>query len=413
MLMFITATSLSEARAEVKTFSCNGGTYSVEMPSGTLSKANGCTGSLVLDPSIKTIGFEAFEWSQLTSIVIPDSVIDIGEGAFRSSRLVSVILPNSITAIPKNAFSSSQINSILIPDSVIEIGYGAFDDTKNLISINLGKSLKTIETFAFNDSGLTRIIFPESLRTIKGYAFQFGKFIYLDIPTSVTVVESGAFYGNKGLTSIFYCGSANSSSFPTAPTCPVDRKAAIATIEAKIAADAKVTNDAARIAADKAVADAKAAADKAASEAAAEIARQDAKKLTIKCVKGKVTKKVTGESPKCPAGYKNPLDAYLTFKAFSNCKLYKKDFSFAGVTLADGGKTLTFSAVGKYSFAASAPTYSDIMCAIGILKAPSFVKTQIDTTRALDGVQKANWGKISAFWTYHPSNGVNISFNTK
>jgi hypothetical protein len=28
------------------------------------------------------------------------------------------------------------------------------------------------------------------------------------------------------------------------------------------------------------------------------------KKLTISCVKGKVTKKVTGTSPKCPSGYK-------------------------------------------------------------------------------------------------------------
>jgi hypothetical protein len=28
------------------------------------------------------------------------------------------------------------------------------------------------------------------------------------------------------------------------------------------------------------------------------------KKLTISCIKGKVTKKVTGTSPKCPSGYK-------------------------------------------------------------------------------------------------------------
>jgi hypothetical protein len=28
------------------------------------------------------------------------------------------------------------------------------------------------------------------------------------------------------------------------------------------------------------------------------------KKLTISCVKGKVTKKVTGLTPKCPSGYK-------------------------------------------------------------------------------------------------------------
>jgi hypothetical protein len=414
MLMFITATSLSEARAEVKTFSCNGGTYSVEMPSGTLLKANGCTGSLVLDPTIKTIGYEAFEWSQLTSIVIPDSVTDIREGAFRYSRFKSVILPNSITAIPKHAFEDSQLESIVIPDSVIEIGYSAFNRTTNLKSITLGKSLKTIETFAFNDSGLTRIIFPESLRTIKEYAFQFGKFIYLDIPTSVTVVESKAFYGNKSLTSIFYCGSANPSSFPTAPTCPVDRKSAVASIEAKIAADAKVAQDAAKVAADRAAADKAAADAKAKADRAATQAAQDAKKLTITCVKGKTSKKVTGESPVCPKGFTNSLNKYLTFQAYSKCQLYKKDSSLAGVSLLDKGTTLKFSYAGKYSsFMASAASYADVSCALSVMKAPSFVVSQIDTTRALDGLQRATWGKLSAFWTYHPDSGVNISFNSK
>ena len=46
------------------------------------------------------------------------------------------------------------------------------------------------------------------------------------------------------------------------------------------------------------------------------------------------------------------------------------------------------------------------------MNAPSFVTAQIDTTRALDGLQKATWGKLSAFWTYHPDNGLNISFNS-
>ena len=30
-------------------------------------------------------------------------------------------------------------------------------------------------------------------------------------------------------------------------------------------------------------------------------------KITIQCVKGKVTKKVTGTAPKCPAGYKKKI----------------------------------------------------------------------------------------------------------
>ena len=90
--------------------------------------------------------------------------------------------------------------------------------------------------------------------------------------------------------------------------------------DAKAAAEAKVIADA-KAAADKAAADlkvkqeadAKAAADKAAADLKA---KQEAdakaaaakvtslKKITITCVKGKLTKKVTAVKPACPAGYK-------------------------------------------------------------------------------------------------------------
>ena len=50
--------------------------------------------------------------------------------------------------------------------------------------------------------------------------------------------------------------------------------------------------------------DAKAAADKAAADKAAADKAAAIKKVTITCIKGKVTKKVTAVKPKCPAGYK-------------------------------------------------------------------------------------------------------------
>ena len=140
---------------------------------------------------------------------------------------------------------------------------------------------------------------------------------------------------------------------------------------------------------------------------------QDAKKLTITCKKGIESRQVIGESPACPTGFTNALDIHLTFKAYSKCKLYKKDSSIAGVALLDNGATLTFSSAGKYSsVSASAASYSDVACSLLVMNAPSFVTAQIDTTRALDGLQKATWGKLRAFWTYHPDNGLNISFNS-
>ena len=72
---------------------------------------------------------------------------------------------------------------------------------------------------------------------------------------------------------------------------PVGIKSSGAPIDLKLdGAISRIKN----AAADRAAADAKAAADKVAA----------VKKITITCIKGKVTKKVTGTKPKCPSGFK-------------------------------------------------------------------------------------------------------------
>jgi hypothetical protein len=73
--------------------------------------------------------------------------------------------------------------------------------------------------------------------------------------------------------------------------------------EAKAAAELKAKQEAeaaAKAAADKIIQDAKLEAARILAEAKAAAA----KKITITCVKGKLTKKVTATKPKCPAGYR-------------------------------------------------------------------------------------------------------------
>ena len=400
--------SVSVANAEIVTFQCTGGTYSVEMPAATVTKDNGCRGNLVLDSSIKSIGNNSFYRSAITTITIPSSVISIGDYAFWYSSLTSVVIPNSVVSVGRSAFASSEIKSVLISNSLTAISDSTFESTKNLTSVVIPVGVKSIGGSAFWYSGLTSVEIPSTVTSIGTFAFSSTKLSKVDIPDSVKSISYFAFSSNPGLTSITYCGA--KGDLPTEPTCPADRKAIIDAAN-KVAADKaaadKVAADA-KAAADRVVAEAKAAADRAAVQAA-----QNAKKLTITCKKGSSSKKVTGESPVCPKGFTNSLDKFLTFQAYSKCKLYKKDSSFAGVSLLDNGTTLKFSYAGKYSsYMASAASYADVSCALSVMKAPSFVTAQIDTTRALDGLQKASWGKVSAFWTYHPDNGLNISFNS-
>jgi hypothetical protein len=93
---------------------------------------------------------------------------------------------------------------------------------------------------------------------------------------------------------------------------------------------------------------------------------------------------------------------YLTEKAFYSCRL---NTNALGAEISDKGKTLELDGVYKY-------LVSDIQfaCVTSVLGMPSSVKSKLSMTRALDGIQSAKFGKISADWSYHPDDGLSITF---
>jgi hypothetical protein len=93
---------------------------------------------------------------------------------------------------------------------------------------------------------------------------------------------------------------------------------------------------------------------------------------------------------------------FLTEKAFYLCKLSSR----SGAVLEDAGKTLTLD--GAFKFDITEKDYNCVTRAVGM---PSSVDRRISITRALDGMQEAKWGRISAFWNYHPDSGLNITFS--
>ena len=167
---------------------------------------------------------------------------------------------------------------------------------------------------------------------------------------------------------------------------------------------------------EKAAAEARAAEEARIAEetrAAEELAEWKNKKLSISCVKGKITKKVTGDPPVCPAGYTNLRASFSTFQAFSKCKLYKQDSPVGGAQIQDSGRTLALHLAPIAEFLLTGLTDEHFNCATKILKVPGFVSSKISATRAIDGIQSAKWGKITAFWNYHPEDGLKITFNSK
>ncbi|HEX5541642.1 MAG TPA: hypothetical protein VFX60_08760 [Micromonospora sp.] len=73
--------------------------------------------------------------------------------------------------------------------------------------------------------------------------------------------------------------------------------------------------------------------------------------------------------------------------------------------LGDEGKSLTLAGQGEKS--AGLP-YTVITCVLEAVKIPDAVIAQMDSTRALDGRQTAEWNDIQASWTYHPNSGLKV-----
>lgn len=88
-------------------------------------------------------------------------------------------------------------------------------------------------------------------------------------------------------------------------------------------------------------------------------------------------------------------------QAKDNCAEFSLD-----VTIGDDGASLIISRAGAEERPGA--TILQAMCVLYELDVPDAVVFQIEGTRALDGRQHADWDGISASWTYHPDNGLNM-----
>lgn len=78
--------------------------------------------------------------------------------------------------------------------------------------------------------------------------------------------------------------------------------------------------------------------------------------------------------------------------------------------VADAGHTLILDGEGDKS---PGLKIEDLACALKYMQVPSFVVTTMEKTRALDGIQREEYGNFKISWSYHPDNGLDVVITEK
>lgn len=93
--------------------------------------------------------------------------------------------------------------------------------------------------------------------------------------------------------------------------------------------------------------------------------------------------------------------------AVAKCELKGKE----GVEYADKGVSLILSTAAEddIDLEANQANIFNVMCVLKRVKASAALQDRMLSTRALDGMQEADFRGIHASWTYHPDDGFNIS----
>ena len=164
----------------------------------TVQKLYTFNDTLVIPETITNMDGTALVDTKFKYITIPDNVIC--ENLFINNiNLLELNLGSGVKSI--EYFACPKLKSLIIPDSVTSLGEGAFTECPALTSVVLSQNLEKIPMNCFKDcSGISSITIPSSVIDIGGYAFYGTSITELVIPSSVKSV--GAEFTGKNCTNI-------------------------------------------------------------------------------------------------------------------------------------------------------------------------------------------------------------------
>ena len=243
-----------------KAFSCCTNLQILELSEGLLSIGDnvfwGCSKltPFVFPTTLESIGNHAFDCcSSLTSLSLPDNITSVGSYAFRyCHNLRSITLSSGLKTIPYSMFYDCPLQEVYIPEGIVSIDEDAFYSCDPITRVHLPSTIESIGKSAFGycstitdvyysgtrtegesiqiESGnsyltsavwhyiykptelLTTVQLPSGLLIVEREAFFGTSTQKVIIPSSVKVIESGAFAEMPNLQVLFFEGSPESIS---------------------------------------------------------------------------------------------------------------------------------------------------------------------------------------------------------
>ena len=124
------------------------------------------------------------------------SVLGIANGAFEGNRnLASVIIPNTVKSLGEKAFyNCTNLTNVVVSSSLTNIGVMAFNSCLSLVNVELPETLESIGRNAFGNSGLRGITIPDGVSVVESSMFLgCSQLVSVTLPNSVTRIKESAF----------------------------------------------------------------------------------------------------------------------------------------------------------------------------------------------------------------------------
>ncbi len=130
------------------------------------------------------------------SYTVPGTVKIIETNAFAGTKVKHVVLPEGIQTIRYYAFGDSAIESINFPDSLVELGGQMFTNCGGLrnADLTIPGSVKTLEEGLFSCASVHNVVIQEGVKTIKSGAFYLNNAgsTTITLPQSIRSIATGA-----------------------------------------------------------------------------------------------------------------------------------------------------------------------------------------------------------------------------